>query len=87
MLESSTKIFDKIADQIESMSNNNDKVKYHKDIMRIKFKANDDLIFNETNIPVCVIVISSIFKENDGYYPQITLHNCFYETDVSPEDI
>ena len=66
----------------------NDKVKYHKDIMRIKFKTNNDIVFNEIiNIPVCLIVASSIFKENEGYYPQITLHNYFYEKDVSPEDI
>ena len=56
--------------------------------MRIKFKTNDDIVFNEMiNIPVCVIVVSSVFKENDGYYPQITLHDCFYEKDVSAENI
>ena len=53
--------------------------------MRIKFKTNDnDLIFNEmVNIPLCVIVISSIFEEDDKYYPQISLYDCFYEHDVS----
>ena len=86
MLKNYTDIFDEIADQIELMRD--DKVKYYKDIMRIKFKTNDDLVFNEMmNIPVCVIVASSVFKEIDGYYPQITLHDCFYEKDVSPEDI
>ena len=86
MLKNYTDIFDEIADQIELMRD--DKVKYYKDIMRIKFKTNDDLVFNEMmNIPVCVIVASSVFKEIDGYYPQMTLHDCFYEKDVSPEDI
>ena len=56
--------------------------------MRIKLKTNDDLVFNEMmNIPACVIVVSSVFKENDGYYPKNTLHDCFDEKDVSPEDI
>ena len=65
-----------------------DKVKYYKDITRIKFKTNDDIVFNEMiNISVCVIVASSVFKENDGYYSQITLHDCFSVKDVSPEDI
>ena len=78
MLENYTEIFDEIAEQFESISDG--KVKYCRDIMRIKFKTNDDLIFNEIiNIPVCVIVLSSIFKENDEYYPQISLHDCFYE--------
>ena len=39
------------------------------------------------NIPVCVIVVSIVFKENEEYCPQITLHGCFYEKDVSPEDV
>ena len=60
MLENCTEIFDEIAEQTESIRD--DKVKYCRDIMRIKFKTNDDLISNETiNIPVCVIIVSSIF--------------------------
>ena len=83
MLENCTEIFDDIADQIELMSDNDNKLKYYKDIMRIKFKTNDDLVFNEMmNTPVCVIVASSVFKENEEYYPQITLHDCFYEKEV-----
>ena len=86
MLENYTEIFDEIADQIKLMSD--DKVKYYKDIMRIKFKTNDDRVFNEMiNIPVCVTVVSSVFKDNDEYYPQITLHDCFYEKDDSPENV
>ena len=85
MLENYTELFDEIAEQVESMSD--DKVKYCKVIMRIKFKTSDDLIFNEIiNIPVCVIVISSVFKENDDYYPQILLHDCFYEYDINPSE-
>ena len=80
MLENYTEIFDEIAEQIESTSD--DKVKYYRDIMRIKFKTNDDLGFNEIiNIPVCVIAVSSVFKEEDNYYPQISLYDCFYEYD------
>ena len=56
--------------------------------MRIKIKTNDDIVFNEIiTISVCVIVVSSVFKEYDGYYAKIALHDCFYEKDVSPEDI
>ena len=84
MLENCTDTFGEIAEQIESMTD--DKVKYHKDIMRIKFKTNDDLVFNEIiNIPVCVIVVSSIFEEDGNYYPQISSHDYFYEHDVPPD--
>ena len=47
MLQNYTELFDEIAGQIESMIN--DKVKYYKHIMRIKFKTNDDLVFNVYN--------------------------------------
>ena len=84
MLEDYTELFDEIAEQIELTSNNDDKVIYYRDITRIKFKTNDDLVFNEIiNIPVCGIVVSSVAKEEDEYYPQILLHDCFYEHDDS----
>ena len=69
------------------MNSNDDKVTYYKDIMRIKFKTNDnDLIFNEIiNTPLCVIVVSSIFKEDDRYYSQSFLYDCFYKYDVPPD--
>ena len=48
--------------------------------MRIKFKTTGDLAFNEIiNIHVRVIVISSIFKQDGNYYPQISLHDSFHE--------
>ena len=31
------------------------------------------------NIPVCVVIVSSIFKEDNKYHPKILLHDCFYE--------
>ena len=84
LLENYTAIFDEIAEQIESISD--DKVNYYRDITRIKFKTYDDLVFNEIiNIPVCVIVVSGVVKEEDKYYPQILLHDCFYEHDVLPD--
>ena len=33
----------------------------------------------DVNIPVRVIAIRCIFKENEVYYPQITLHSCSYD--------
>ena len=54
--------------------------RYGKDFLKIKFKTNDDLPFNKMiNIPMCVVIISSIFKENNEYYPQVLLYDCFYE--------
>ena len=48
--------------------------------MRIKFKIDDDLPYNKMiNIPVFVIIVSSTFKENNNYYAQVLLHDCFYK--------
>ena len=48
--------------------------------MKIRFKTNDDLRLNKIiNIPVCVRIVSSIFKEDNKYHPQVLLHDCFYE--------
>ena len=48
--------------------------------MKIRLKTSDDLLLNRIiNIPVCVIIVNSIFKEDNEYYPQVLLHDCFYE--------
>ena len=35
---------------------------------------------------MCVIIIKSAFQENDKYYPQVHLKDCFYEYDHKHED-
>ena len=53
-----------------------------KDFMRFKFKADDNLVYNQKiNVPICVISISGLLKEKNWYYPQIELQDCFYESD------
>ena len=48
--------------------------------MKIRIKTNDDLPLNKIiNIPVCVVIVSSIFKKDNEYQPQVLLHDCFYE--------
>ena len=73
-------LWDEIKDQIELITG--DKVtKYSKDFMKIRFKTNVDLPSNKiVNITVCVVILSSFFKEDDGeYYQQALLHDYFYE--------
>ena len=86
MLENYTELWSKIKEQIELISGEK-MSKYSKDFMKIRFKTNDNLQLNKIiNIPVCVITVSSIFKEDSKYHPQILLHDCFYEyeEDVNP---
>ena len=86
MLENYIELWDEIKEQIELIAG--DKViKYSKDFMKIRFKTNDDLPLSKIiNIPVCVLIVRSAFKENNKYYPQVLLHDCFYEheEDVNP---
>ena len=79
MLKNYLELWDEIKEEIELITG--DKViKYSKDFMKIRFKTNDDLLLNKIiNIPVCVLIVSSIFKEDSKYYPQVLLHDCFYE--------
>ena len=47
--------------------------------MRIKFESDNDLPLGKIlNIPLCVIIVKSVFQENDRYYPQVFLKECFY---------
>ena len=48
--------------------------------MKIKFKSNDELPLGKIlNIPVCIIIVTSVFKEDGKYYSKVLLHECLYE--------
>ena len=79
MLKNYVELWNEIKEQTELITG--DKViKYSKDFMKIRFKTNGDLPLNKIiNIPACVVIVSSIFKEDNEYHPQVLLHDCFYE--------
>ena len=56
-------------------------IEYSKDFMKINFESDDDgLPLDEiVNIPVCVLVTRGVFKEDRKCYPQVLLHECYYE--------
>ena len=69
-LENYKEIWSEIKDQIELISGNK-RIEYKKDFMKIKFKSDDDLPLSKIlNIPVCVIIVRSVFQENN-HYPQV----------------
>ena len=48
--------------------------------MKIKFESNDDIPLGKIlNIPVCTIIVKSVFEEDGKYYPQVLLHECLYD--------
>ena len=61
--------------------------KCEKNIIKIRFKSDDNLPLSKIlNIPMCVIIVKSVFQENDKYYPQVFLKECFYEYEHKNQD-
>ena len=55
--------------------------------MKIKFASNDDLPLGKVlDNPMFVIIVRSVFQENDKYYPHVHLKDCFYEYEHENED-
>ena len=51
-------------------------------LTRFRFKTDDNLAYNKrTNIPVCVISLSCVFKKGNICYPNFKLQRCFYESE------
>ena len=86
------KIIDKIKEEIlfltiDEDENGDDLFVMGRDFIRFNFKTNDKLPYNKNiNVPVCVILISTVFEKGDWYYPQIELQDCFYENDYFDEN-
>ena len=55
-------------------------LQYDKDYMRTKFESNDNLpADNIINIRLATIIISSVFAQNDKFYPELFLDDALYE--------
>ena len=68
-------IWEKIKEVINNKISN-----YNKDYTVFKFDYNDVLPLDTIiNIYSLGIIIRSVFKNDNGYYPQIYIHDCWYE--------
>ena len=48
--------------------------------MRFRFETSDNLSYNKKiNVKVCLISLSSVFKERDGIIHRLNYKNNFYE--------
>ena len=82
MLDKYRKIIDGIKEKILFIEDKGKEFMMGKNLMRLKFKTDDNLVYNQkVNVPVCVISISGLLKERGWYYPQIELQECFYENE------
>ena len=86
MLDKYTKIINEIKDQTLSIIDDNIFV-MGKYFTKIKFETDDNLPYNQkTNVKVCVISLSCVFKKRNWYYPQIKLQECLYGSDYFDEN-
>ena len=68
-------IWEKIKEVINNKISN-----YNKDYTVFEFDSNDVLPLETiTNIHSLGIIIRSVFKNDNEYYPQIYIHDCWYE--------
>ena len=71
-------LWDKIKNLIETMKDKPGK--YGKEFMKIKFDFDDNLLLNKiVKLNSLIIVLRSIFQENDMDYSQRFLDECWYE--------
>ena len=48
--------------------------------MKTKFNSDNDLPLNKIlKLHMLTIIVRSVFEEDGKYYPQVFLHECFYE--------
>ena len=66
-------------DKIETINGDNP-IEYGKDFMKATFESNDDLPLNKIlNIHVHIIIVNSVFQEDNNYYPQVFLYKRLYK--------
>ena len=71
-------VWNKIRYLIKSITINSDN--YDKKYMKIKFNSDDDLPLKKmVELQNMVIVVRSVFQEDNKYYPHFLLNECLYK--------
>ena len=73
-------VFDGIKEIIKKINDFGQPIKYDDNYMKIKFNTDDNIPQNKIiYFPKITIIIRSITKKDDKYYPQLFLDDCSYE--------
>ena len=73
-------VFDGIKEIIKKINDYGQPIKYDDNYMKIKFSTDDNIPLNRIiYFPKINIIIRSITKKDDKYYPQLFLDDCLYE--------
>ena len=71
-------VFNGIKEIIKKMNDYGQPIKYNDNYMKIKFNTGDNIPLNKIiYFPTITIIIRSVTKKDDKYYPQLFLHDCF----------
>ena len=72
-------VFDGIKEIIKKINDYGLPVKYDDNYMKIKFNTDDNIPLNKViYFPTITIIIRSVTKKDDKYYPQLFLDDCLY---------
>ena len=73
-------VFNGIKVIIKKINDYNQPIKYDDNYMKIKSNTDDNIPLNKIiYFPTITIIIKSITKKDDKYYPQLFLDDCLYE--------
>ena len=73
-------VFDGIKVIIKKINDYDQTIKYDDNYMKIKFNTDDNIPLNKIiYFPTITIIIRSVTKKDDKYYPQLFLDGCLYE--------
>ena len=80
IMEKYQEVFNGIKEIVKKINDYNQPIKYDDNYIKIKFNTDDDIPLNKIiYFPTVTIIIRSITKKNDKYYPQLFLDDCLYE--------
>ena len=73
-------VFDGIKEMLKKINGYSQPIKYDDNYMKIKFNTDYNSPLNKIKyLPTITIIIRSITKKDDKYYPQLFLDDCMYE--------
>ena len=82
LLENFKSLWDKVKEEIRTIKGGIEPFEYDKDYMRISSESDNGLPLNKVlNIPVCLIIVRSVFEDNVKFYRQVYLNSCCLEYD------
>ena len=74
------KVFDEIKEIIKKINDYGQPIKYDDNYMKIAFNTDNNIALNKIiYFHTVTIIIRSVTKKDDEYYPQLFLDDCLYE--------